>query len=165
MAKTYEPIASTTLGSNAATVTFDNIPATWTDLLIVGQFGIESSKQTEIYFRFNSDTAGNYSSTYLLGGGASATSGRMSNNSTGIFVAASDTSVVSMFVAQVMSYANTSVNKTVLSGYAAPGRDLGRIVGLWRSTSAITRIDISRNAATNDLVSGSRFALYGIKAA
>jgi hypothetical protein len=165
MPRTYEPIASTTLGSNTATVTFDNIPGTYTDLILVGRFGIQSGNQTELYVRFNSDSGSNYSHTALFGGGSSAASNRASSASLGILVSTSDSSAVSTFSAQVMSYPNTNVNKTVLSAYAAPGRDVGRTVGLWRSTSAITRIDISRNASSNDVVSGSTFALYGIKAA
>jgi hypothetical protein len=35
MAKTYEPIATTTLGTAAATVTFSSISGTYTDLVLV----------------------------------------------------------------------------------------------------------------------------------
>jgi hypothetical protein len=35
MATTYEPIATTTLGTAAAFITFSSIPATYTDLRLV----------------------------------------------------------------------------------------------------------------------------------
>jgi len=165
MPRTYEPIASTTLGSSTATVTFDNIAGTWTDLIVVGRFGMINNDATELYVRFNSDSGTNYSHTALFGGGTSAASNRASSASLGILVSTSDTAGNSVFCCSVASYANTNVNKTVLSAYASPGRDVGRTVGLWRSTSAITRIDISRNSAGKDITSGSTFAVYGIKAA
>lgn len=165
MPATYEPIASTTLGSNAATVTFDNIPGTYTDLILVGRFGIQDGKLTEVYCRFNSDTGTNYSGTGLWGNGTNAGSDRYSSSNLGCFVGASDSTATNVAVFHVFSYANTNVNKTTLSANAQAGRGAGRQVSLWRSTAAITRMDISRNFAANDIVAGSVWSLYGIKAA
>jgi hypothetical protein len=165
MPRTYEPIAFTTLGSNAATVTFDNIPATYTDLVVVGRFGIQDGKLTEVYARFNSDSGTNYSVTELWGNGSITGSGRASNSSLGCFIGGTDATANNIAILHVFSYANTNVNKTTLSVSASPGRGVGRNVALWRSTAAITRMDISRNAATNDIVAGSVWSLYGIKAA
>ena len=68
-----------------------------------------------------------------------------------------------------MSYANTSVNKTRLWRYrsvtsAGGNGEVGGLVGLWRSTNAITSIEVSAFNAVN-FKSGSTFSLYGIKAA
>jgi hypothetical protein len=165
MPATYEPIASTTLGSNAATVTFDNIPGTYTDLILVGRFGIQDGKLTEVYSRFNSDTGTNYSVTELWGNGSATGSTRASNSNLGAFIGGSDATATNVVLLHVFSYANTNVNKTTLSVSASPGRGVSRNVSLWRSTAAITRMDISRNFAANDIVAGSVWSLYGIKAA
>lgn len=165
MPATYEPIASTTLGADAASVTFSSIPGTYTDLVLVARYGIESAKLTEVYVRFNSDSGTNYSLTNLYGTGSTAASNRSSNSSLGVFLSATGDNAVNIGIMDIMSYANTNVFKTTLSRDAGPGRGAARIVSLWRSTAAITSMEISRFAATNNLVAGSTFSLYGIKAA
>ena len=59
---TYEPIATQTLASAAATITFSSIAATYTDLRLIFAKPIGGSS---LLLRFNSDTATNYSWTYL----------------------------------------------------------------------------------------------------
>ena len=83
MPTTYEPIATQTLGSAAATITFSSIPATYTDLrlVLVGTSTISANPK----INFNSDTATNYSQTILSGNGSVANSARQTNGTT-IFV-------------------------------------------------------------------------------
>jgi hypothetical protein len=73
MAITYEPIATTTLGSAAADVTFTSISGTYTDLVLVAVTQIGSSGDY-LGVQFNSDTGTNYSRTRLSGNGTSASS-------------------------------------------------------------------------------------------
>ena len=63
MAATYEPIATTTLGSAASSITFNSIPATYTDLrvVLVGT----TTATANCWLTFNSDGATNYSDTFL----------------------------------------------------------------------------------------------------
>jgi hypothetical protein len=61
-----------------------------------------------------------------------------------------------------MSYTNTNVYKTVLTAAARAGTGVDRIVGLWRSTSAITSVTLFTPDA--DMASGTTLSLYGIKA-
>jgi hypothetical protein len=68
MPRTYEPIASTTLGTASGTISFDSIAATWTDLVLVLNFGVATAGPT-IRLRFNDDSGSNYSYTYLGGNG------------------------------------------------------------------------------------------------
>ena len=75
---TYTPIASQTLGSAAASVTFSSIPQGYTDLVIVNNVTCTIDTQV-IGCQYNGDTGANYSKTYLLGNGSSAFSGRNSN--------------------------------------------------------------------------------------
>ena len=161
MPRTYEPIASTTLGSNASTVTFDNIPGTYTDLRLVATF-----TESNLYclLRYNSDTGSNYSRTYLRGDGSSASSSRSSNQTSGYLDSHGSTPAINIY--DILSYANTNVFKTALNAVAnVGGGEVNRYVYLWRSTSAITAVNIVSVTGTSSLLSGSTFALYGIRAA
>ena len=166
MAATYEPIASVTLGSDSATVTFSGIPADWTDLVLICEAGSNTSGTGlhNVNLQLNSDSGTNYSHTVLRGDGSSAVSFRSSNSSLPIIgdtTRDGDSPNKSVVVAQFMSYASTDVYKTILFSSAAT-RVL-RGVTLWRSTSAISSISIAISAASHR--SGSTFSLYGIKGA
>jgi hypothetical protein len=168
MAMTYEPIATTTLSSAAATVTFSSISGSYTDLvLVMSAFGSVSG--ADIRVQVNSDTASNYSLTRLVGY-TTAFSNRASNatywqitNSVGIGSSSSDPTAD---VIQFMNYSNTTTNKTILVRHNQPQSSLMETaaqVGLYRSTSAITSITFS--LSSGNYSSGSTFTLYGIKAA
>jgi hypothetical protein len=170
MPSTYEPIATQTLGSNTTTVTFSSIASTYTDLIIVLNGKDGSVTSADISIQFNSDTGSNYSFTYLYGNGTTAASGRASNNTAarlGYFTTRGTTDGY-MGIAQIMNYSNTTTFKTMItrsnalsSNTTYPGTET--IVNLWRSTSAITSIDIK--SPTSTFATGSTFTLYGIKAA
>lgn len=163
MAVTYEPIASTTLGSAATSVTFSSIPGTYTDLVLVA-FMKESSGTTYTSLRLNGDTGTNFSTTDLYGSGGSAISTRQSNQSV---IANGQSSTGGSYTATIinlMSYANTNVFKTTLAATVNPAVLVLRSVGLWRSTSAITSVTLLTSTA-DTWVAGSTFSLYGIKAA
>ena len=166
MASTYTPIATQTLGSAAASVTFSSIPSTYTDLVLVMDFSITTANDS-VYLRLNSDSGTNYSNTTLSGNGSTAYSGRDSSSSSGIRLSAYNTaqgaSTRQVNITQFQNYANTTTNKTVLNRYSSVG-GTEAIVGLWRSTSAITSI-LLRFYSSQNFESGSTFTLYGIKAA
>ena len=161
MPKTYEPIATNTLGSNAATITFSSIPSTYTDLVLVASAAATGFDTPAL--QFNGDTSTNYSRTFIYGDGSSATSGRNSNQAKMLF-AGIDPSISTQFF-YIMNYANTATFKTVLHRSGAAGTFTTAIVGLWRKTpEAITSIVLSMNGAQSYSI-GSTFTLYGIKAA
>lgn len=159
---TYEPISTSTLGSDQTDFTFTSIPSTYTDLVIIYQakaFGTGF----DAYAQFNSDTGSNYSATYLSGTGSTAVSGRQTGVAFGILLdnyGSIPTTEFNMTRVNVMNYANTTTFKTVLvrSDRASSGTDA--IVGLWRSTAAISSIKLKGAFAT-----GCVFTLYGISAA
>jgi len=166
MAKTYEKIASTTLGSAQSTVAFSSISGTFTDLLLVATAASVSGEPT-ISFQLNSDTGSNYSRTLLIGNGSSATSERASNstqgrisNSTGL----TTTLGANATIAQFMNYSNSTTYKTVIARSNTTLYATEAIVNLWRSTAAITNIALFTNSGVN-FATGSTFTLYGIKAA
>lgn len=168
MAVTYEPIASTTVGSGTGSVTFSDISGSFTDLIAVAQVDPNASGYG-LRFRVNSDTGSNYSGTVLYGTGSAAGSTRYSGETSGpggsnYFGASANYGNV--FVLHFMSYANTSVFKTVLCAGASTDTEVTRQVSLWRSTSAITSITFSLGGGfpgTN--MDAATFSLFGVKAA
>ncbi len=168
MPRTYEPIASQTLSSSASTVTISSIPGTYTDLVLVLRLFPVNTNVVSVAFRINSDTGSNYSETNIYGTGSAVGSERFSSGTSGRFGRAIDfRGTAYTAVTHFMSYANTNVYKTILTASAnadspsAPGVE--RSVDLWRSTAAITSIDLL--AGSNSFASGSTISLYGIKAA
>ena len=59
MTATYKKIATTTLGSAQADITFSTIPATYTDLVIVYTLKAATGS-SDIYLRFNGSSASDY---------------------------------------------------------------------------------------------------------
>ena len=170
MARTYEPIASQTLSSDTASVTFSDIPGTYTDLIIAAYIKHSFGTTGDVAFeglQFNSDTGTNYSRTGLYGNGSSAVSDRLSSaNGITLVGTRGSNSDFGVSLIQVMSYSNTNVNKTVLYANASSGTSVPayRNVGLWRSTAAITSVTITATGAFT-IKAGSTFSVYGIKAA
>ena len=165
MAATYEPIATTTLGSAASSITFNSIPATYTDLrvVLVGT----TTATANCWLTFNSDGATNYSDTLIYGTGASAGSNGHSS-ATKIVLNGSgntNTSTPTFYSADIFSYAG-STYKTCLTtgnGDLNGSGDVNRAVGLWRSTSAITSVILTAGSST--WKTGTTATLYGIKSA
>lgn len=170
MAATYEPIATYTFASNAANYTFSSIPQTYTDLYIV--FNGTMEVFGSIWMRVGNgsvDSGSNYSGTFVYtpsgrNGDGNVYTGRGTNtteynafgwaNGIGAYNSVCTTNIV--------NYSNTNVTKTIIgrsdSYYYGPQMN----VGYWNSTAAINTIYLF---ATNaNIVSGSTFTIYGIKA-
>lgn len=164
MATTYEPIATTTLASTASTLAFTSISGTYTDLVLVVNAANSTGNQ-DLYMQFNSDTGTNYSRTVLRGNGTAASSTRSSAATAAYLSSISGTSTTALeynSITSIQNYSNTTTYKTTLTRSNTAQYGLDAIVNLWRSTAAITRIDIT---STGVLSIGSTFTLYGIKAA
>ena len=157
MPVTYEPIATTTLSTATAEVTFSSISGSYTDLvyIIYNKSGGTNSK-----LRFNSDSGSNYSATQLYADGSSVSTLRELNQTR----APSGTiGNDGMAIGHIMNYSNTTTNKTILSRSSAAPEATYATVALWRSTSAITSFKLYLAGQT--FKNGSTFTLYGIKAA
>ena len=161
MASTYEPIATTTLGSAQASYTFTSVPSTYTDLVLVANAG----EPVGGYFslQFNGDTTSTYSRTFMYGTGSSAVSNRASTTS--IFINCGASAGDGVAVINIQNYANATTYKTVLARNNSQTDGLVMAnVGLWRATpAAITSITLTGGGG--NLASGSTFTLYGIKSA
>jgi hypothetical protein len=161
MPSTYTPIATQTLGSAAASVTFSSITSTYTDLLIVGSGTAGSS--VSFTLQFNGDTGSNYSVTFLYGDGSSAVSGRASSQ-TSISGMGRLSTVESSSIINIQNYSNTTTNKTVIGRGGAANSLTIASVGLWRNTAAITSV-VLRIEGGGNISAGTTLTLYGIKAA
>lgn len=163
MATTYEPIATTTLGSAAASYTFSSIPGTYTDLVLVAITKNSVVTVNGIFVRYNGDTASNYSTTFLYGNGSAAVSSRASSQTQAQMGWDGSTDFTPTIIS-VQNYANATTYKTALSRSNEPSSRVAAWVSLWRSTSAITSITVTAESPANFAI-GSTFTLYGIKAA
>ena len=172
---TYTPIANYTFASAASTYTFSSIPQTYTDLIVV----LNAKSSSTIYYhdnilwRFNGDSSAIYSDIKLSNNGSSAASysiadtgasycGQLPNSTSGNSTYDRSTNII-----QVMSYANTSIYKTVLSSSAAADSagytNTEIYVGTYRSTSAVTSLTMVNGEG--NFVIGTTISLYGIAAA
>jgi hypothetical protein len=167
MATTYEKIATTTLGSAAASITLSSIPATYTDLrvVLVARTNNTGTPREDLYITFNSDSSSLYSTTILAGQDASAFSFRQSNQTrinayTGI---PGTSGQLSLNTIDVFSYAGSTFKTCLVSvnnDQNTVGGEVNAQVGLYRSTSAITSITFTPQ--TNSIDTGSTLSIYGI---
>jgi hypothetical protein len=161
---TYIPIATQTLGSAAASITFSSIPGTYTDLKIILNLNTVSSTTGPIVIQFNGDTATNYSFTVLAGEGTNAVSSSSTSQTyiTMQYVGES-TTIPTMYDIDVFSYVG-STNKTILTKEAGDLNGSGSValkVGLWRSTAAITSLTLTK-ATSGTFGTGTIATLWGI---
>ena len=161
---TYEPIASQTLASAAASVTFSSLPQNYTDLIVVVD-GETDSANTNILLEYNSDTGSNYSVTILFGDGSSAGSARVSSDTAANLGRLGDNNR-SNSIMHIFNYSNTTTFKTGLGRFnvvsATANAQLGAKVSLWRNTAAITSIKVK--LSTGNFDSGTTFTIYGVAA-
>ena len=163
------PIA--TISDLSLVSAFTSIPQNFQDLLLViNPRGSRSQTLDDCLVRFNNDGSGINSWTVLSGDGSSATSSRNASGQSFIVVgsmpaATAGSGILGSVICHVLNYANTTTFKTVLSRSAADLNGSGNTtltVGLYRSTAAISRIDVTQYVGYS---STSTATLYGIRAA
>jgi hypothetical protein len=166
-------IASNTLGSAAASVTFSGIPATYTDLVVRASIrGDNADYYDNVKITLNNSSSTIYSLTRLEGYGTSSGSTNQGPDATywnagSISAGATATSNTFSSVELYLSNYAGSTNKVasefgVQESNSATNNNLVAGALLWRSTSAITTIKFETLYGSN-WVSGSSFFLYGIK--
>ena len=170
MAATYEPIATTTLGTANNTVTFSSIASSWTDLVIilVSRTTAVGSGGQNMFIRLNGDTSTIYSNTSLTGNGSTTSSARNTNNNGCEIPTALATSsgIWSLNKIDIFSYAGSTF-KTLLTESSRDENGSGttrRVVSLYRSTTAVSSVSLVADGGDTFAV-GTIATLYGIKAA
>ena len=160
MAATYTPIATQTLASTSTSVTFSSIAGTYTDLVLITNGNTAANSNT--YLQFNGDTSALYSFNRISSNGsasAARTTGatKINLDAFGFYTIA----LTANKIISIQNYSNTTTYKNVLvRASSSSGTDA--IVGMWRSTAAITSLTFTSDSA---MQIGSTFTLYGIKAA
>jgi hypothetical protein len=168
-------IATTTLASDAASVTFtstdDGQVGDWSqymDLVLIsyGRGDRPATASESIKMRLNDDTGSNYSRQYLLGDGATVSAG---GNTTGyayagVFPAASaSANIFGSSVTQFLDI-NSGKYKSMMGRWAGDMDGEGRVdlfMFAWKKQEAVTKIYIYEGSG-NNLVEGSRFDLFGV---
>jgi hypothetical protein len=159
MPKTYEPIATNTLGSATANVTFSSISSAYTDLVIIIA---NNTGATTSSFTFNSDSSALYSRTVVRGDGSTSASSFRQSGLSNLPVDGSVSGPFQNAIIHINNYSNATTFKTVLIRSNNAGAGLDQAVGLYRSTSAISTINFNNGS---NFGIGTTFTLYGIKAA
>lgn len=169
-----QPIYTQTVGAGgAASVTFNNIPQGFTDLLV--QLSTRSAAvlwNDDILLRFNADTGNNYSGTYLNGNGAVAGTGRNPYGRNNIFIggnngASSTSNTFASNSIYISNYASGDFKavtmESVQEGVSTTGGqiNLNLNVAQYLSTTPITSLTIYPQSGSN-FVQNSTFTLYGI---
>ena len=160
----YESIATVTVGAGGqSTVSFTSIPSTYKHLQL--RCSIMNTTTNNPRFTLNNDTIGaNYYMHSIYNNNPNVSTYNEANNAGGIAFAYNEsTTSPTASITDILDYSNTNKYKTsrIMSGYDANGT--GYIFyrsGLWMSTSAVNRIDITSTGG--NLAQYSSFALYGI---
>lgn len=158
----------------ANSITFNNIPSRFQHLMLIGQFRITGAGVSDyINVTFNNDGGNNYDYVHLdadqagnvtSGGAIAAAYIRIGlvTVSTGGVANAGDGIVV-----HIPNYRRTTLHKSALAdGQVKADGAAGNLAlrdyrGWWRSTAAITRIDLAPHAEPN-FADGTVVHLYGI---
>lgn len=152
-------------GTTTNTITFQNISQNYTNLFLVMNLKLDTST-TYPRIRFNNETGNFYSDTTVYATSTTAIAGRDVNVSSAGYLTAGAYANTNNFAwhaeVDIFSYSNATTNKTFLARVNNASYSVDEVVGLWRKTEAITRIDLVTNAGYYS--AGSTFSLYGIKA-
>jgi hypothetical protein len=158
---TYTPLATVTLGTTAATVTFASIPATYRDLILVCVAGFSNTAITA-RVRFNADFGSNYSFQSMRGNGTDASARSASANGSAFLSDTTPAATTTRLQLNVsfMDYSATNKHKTLLSRADNSSAGTDAIINTWANTAAITSMAITPSAGTWSI--GSTFNLYGV---
>lgn len=170
MPATYEPISTVTLGTAAASITLNSIPGTYTDLRLVFNIVDTGGLPGSVNLTINGSSSSVYSITRMYGTGSGVNSNRATSASS-MRIDSGSTSSSSgkpnFYTLDFLRYAGSQY-KTVLVQESADWNGsgyVGRMVGLFQSTSAITSLTVTIASGGGNMAVGTSMTLYGIKGA
>jgi hypothetical protein len=171
-----QPIYTQTVGAGgASSITFNNIPQTFTDLKIVMSGRSSSSTADAFFMRIGTsgsiDNAAHYSSTRLFGNGSSDTSDRYSGKTETFYyasmpIAGSTANTFNNAEIYIPNYTSSNYKQILLDNVAENNsastyieQDL--MAGLWQNSGSVTNILFASFDGGN-FVQYSTFSLYGV---
>lgn len=154
------------------TFDFQNIPADFTSLLIVGTGRILTAVlEADLQLRFNNDAGANYHRQRLLGSNAVAAANAVVSQTeidVGFITGANGVANhVSQFEILIANYVQATFFKTAFSSIAhipsatAADFDAGHFAGVWENIAAINRITLL-NSSAGAIIAGTEATLYGL---
>ena len=170
----FDSIATTTLSSTSSTITFSSIPSTYKHLQI-RYIARNSAANTDGYqaIQFNGDsTNGNYYFYHFLEGVGTSVSVSSGGTNAGILAgrnagASATSGVFGAGIIDILDYTNTNKNTVVRVLTGSDNNGSGNVLdlssGFWLNTAAVTSISLVAGLGGYNFVSGTQFALYGIK--
>ena len=166
MPVTYKLISTVTVSTaTTANIDFQNIPATYDDLVLLTSLRYAGNVWDGWYFYFNNANS-NLSSRYVLGNGAAASSGALTDGYGGSIggtnITASTFGNTSIYIPNYSGSTNKSYSSDAAAENNATTAYVNLIAGLWSQTTAINRLTIVA-AGNQSLVQHSSASLYGIK--
>jgi hypothetical protein len=169
MTTTMQLIAKQTVGAGgAASVTFSNIPQTFTDLKVVMSYRTNRAQiYDQLRVRFNGDTASNYSFKALFGNGASVDWDQATTTSLQLAIGQGNSATASTFsngdfyLPNYRASTSKSVSSDLVGENNATTAYASLYAGLWTGTAAINTILMypESGGLFNEF---SEFWLYGI---
>jgi len=154
---TYTPLATVTLGSSAASVSFASIPASYRDLILVFRGTLGSGTSSELELRINGDTGSNYSRVVAFGDGSS--TGSFADTHTSFRFAFGNNTHPFTNIVQFMDYSATDKHKTMLNRDSQANRTSAMSAARWANTAAMTSLLVY---SAQNLAAGTTLNLYGV---
>jgi len=163
MANTYTRIASNTLSTATASVTFSSIPATYTDLLVKLSLRSDRTADTDSVNMTVNGSGTSITWVYLLANNSVASTATAQR-----FYTSSDFNTANTFGSSevyIPNYASANFKSfsvdTVSENNAASGAQTELLAQMWANTAAITSITFAPQFGSN-WKQYSTFYLYGI---
>jgi hypothetical protein len=152
-----------TLSLSGSSVTSSTISGSYTNLVIIGR-GVYLSGASNIYFRYNGDTASNYqyrvtkNASSLSTANATGTFGYFGGFGTGTAY-----NTIGVFDAEIQRYSSTEYkifSTRAIADFTGFGTEWWETLNQWNNTAAITSITIAIGSGT---FSGGSVYIYGVK--
>jgi hypothetical protein len=154
---TYTALATVTLGTAAASVTFSSIPATYRDLILVFRGTLTTATLNEVELRINGDTGSNYTRLVAFGDGSS--TGSITDVFNSYRFSYGNNTHPFTSILQLMDYSATDKHKTIITRDGQANRAIVMGAARWANTAALTSLSVF---CAQNFAAGTTLNLYGI---